>query len=305
MGQVGPRLSATLEMWGQSGPCGDANHDGVQEDTVGLTLDVNLPLLELYANYGLAYVPGLPDWLSGLAQSGVVLATLMNEHFTFYDLTHQVSTEGATRALSPIISGPTSPRVGVPSTYTVTMRPCYPYPDRVSGFIQWGDGTTWNWVDGAPITRTWNAAGTYSVVATPWNDAHQRQFDTRAEYQTTLAVTPVLDTLPPIISDVSDSPDPFFPSLRQVSTIRFTVSDNMSATCTATVQISGGALKTTIISSQAVGGLRCRGGASAAVTWNGRDRFGNLVAPGSYPYRVAATDDSGNTSVASGTITVR
>jgi hypothetical protein len=304
MGQVGPRLSTTLDVWGQNGLCGDADQDGVQENTVAMTLDVTLPILDLYAVYGLAYIPGL-EWAGGLAQGETVLATLFNEHFDFYDLTHQVSNDGATRALSPIISGPTSPRVGVASTYTVRVRPCWPYPDRITGFIYWGDGTAGNWVDGQPITKTWNAPGPYSAVAMPANDAHQRQFAEAPEYRTTFAVSPVADTVPPVISDVSDSPDPFTPSLRQVSTIRFTVADRLSMTCSATVQITSGTLRLAIISSQTVDFFRCRVPTSASVTWNGRDRFGTLVAPGAYTYRITATDDSGNAATATGTIMVR
>jgi hypothetical protein len=306
MGQIGPRLSTHLDIWAHNGLCGDANQDGVEEEAVGLTLDLDLPILDIFARYGLWSIPGLPDWVGNLTQSEAVLATLLTSHFGFWDLTDQIATAGGTRALSPIVAGPASPQVGVPASYTAMMRPCYPYPDRVTGAIAWGDGTTFNWSGdrqaGVAVPKTWTGPGPYTVVARPWNDTHGRQFGDAAEYRTTRTVAPVADTTGPAIANLTDSPDAFVPSRREVSTISFTVADDTAATCSATVRIS--VLKTTLYS-KSFAGFRCRFGSSLSAVWDGRDAAGNLVAPGTYTYRVTATDAAGNTSTATGTITVR
>jgi hypothetical protein len=205
------------------------------------------------------------------------------------------------------VTGPASPTVGLPTTYQVKMRPCYPYADRVTGLIYWGDGTVNGWA-GEPqswsaVAKTWAAPGTYSVVAVPTDDDHGlgRQWDEDAgEYRTARSVTAVPDSVAPVISNVSATPGVISLALRQTTTIGFTVSDAVSATCSVRVQIPLGRNGYTAN----LGTIRCRRDA-ASVTWSGRDSSGNPFPSGSHVYRIYATDAAGNTSVSSGTITVR
>ncbi|MBI3352409.1 MAG: hypothetical protein HY036_07505, partial [Nitrospirae bacterium] len=115
----------------------------------------------------------------------------------------------------------------------------------------------------------------------------------------------ILDTTRPVISGVSDSPDPFKPSRGQSTTIRFTVSDNLSVTCNVTVQIfnSSGTLVRTITKS----GVSCpAGGAASSVIWDGKNGNGVLVRSGTYGYVIQAMDLATNLSRPNGgTTTVK
>ena len=116
--------------------------------------------------------------------------------------------------------------------------------------------------------------------------------------------TITLDTTNPVLSGVSDSPDPFRPRNGQTTTIRLTLSDNLSGTCTVEVRIqnSSGVLVNTLTKT-----VSCpTGGAAGSVVWDGRNSSGAIVPNGTYTYRVRGTDNALNrSSIVSGTVGVR
>jgi len=131
-----------------------------------------------------------------------------------------------------------------------------------------------------------------------------RYKDGTGNFSATVSDSIKLDTTMPVISNVSDSPDPFRHHLGEISTINFTVSDNLSDTCKVRVRIldSSGTEVRRIIRT----GVPCPvAGAISSVTWDGRDSTGTLVPTRRYTYRVRARDKALNWStVRSGTITV-
>jgi flagellar hook assembly protein FlgD len=114
-----------------------------------------------------------------------------------------------------------------------------------------------------------------------------------------------LDTTAPVVSGVSDAPDPFKHHRGETTTINFTVADNLAGTCTVALNIfnSSGALVKTFIMAE----VSCpSSGAKNSVTWDGRNNLGDLVPPGTYTYRVRAIDKALNPSIVqSGKTTVR
>jgi len=79
-----------------------------------------------------------------------------------YDWTNQAPT-------SPVITGPTSGKVGTSLTYTFTSTDSD--DDQVSYYVEWGDTTNTGWfgpfASGATQTKshTWNSQGTYTIKA--------------------------------------------------------------------------------------------------------------------------------------------
>ncbi|MBI5192260.1 MAG: hypothetical protein HZA08_02325 [Nitrospirae bacterium] len=114
-----------------------------------------------------------------------------------------------------------------------------------------------------------------------------------------------LDTAKPVVSGVSDTPDPFSPNLGQASTIGFTLSDNLSGTCSVILKIFNSAnvmvkniLKTSVPCTSA--------GTVTSVKWLGRNNAGVIVPAGIYTYKIQAYDKALNYSyVKSGTTTVQ
>ena len=106
--------------------------------------------------------------------------------------------------------------------------------------------------------------------------------------------TVTLDTAKPKVLDVSAAPESFKPGSGQSTTLRFTLSDNLSGTCTAQVKILNvsGAQVNTLSSSAACPST----GAAISVVWNGRNSGGAIVSKGSYTYQVQGTDQALNLS---------
>jgi hypothetical protein len=159
----------------------------------------------------------------------------------------------------------------------------------------------WSALEAFATTKAWTLStgnGTKTVYV--------RFTDVAGNLSGNFSDTIVFDNTRPTISGVSDSPDPFTPSLGQSSTIAFTVVDNLSGTCSVQVTISsnttGAVVKTFPPSS-----VSCPvGGAATSVLWDGRNDGGSLVPAGNYTYRIQATDNALNTSsVQSGRTTVR
>ena len=116
-------------------------------------------------------------------------------------------------------------------------------------------------------------------------------------YAITVVFKGTVDTVKPVISFVSDGPDPFQHHLGQTTTINYTLSENAKVG----VKIYSGA---TLIRTLVNNVLKLSG--PNIVIWNGRDNSNVLVPSGEYTYKITAQDPAGNSAVpASGTVTAQ
>lgn len=109
--------------------------------------------------------------------------------------------------------------------------------------------------------------------------------------------TIIKDSGTPVISNVSDSNDPFTPSGSNYTTITFSISKN--AYVGIKVYDSNGILIKTLLNDYpAVKGLN-------SADWDGKDDSNTIVSDGAYIYRINAVDTLGNSAVqVGGTVTV-
>lgn len=163
--QVGVRPFLRGDLWGYYGNnCGDADGDGTQETVDALTFDLDLQVY-LTGQAG-AFGKVLGEWTD--------LYHTPRYHLAFWDLI-------GSQALEPMLSGPGSVPANLAQSYNVKMRPCWPYADKVTHRLLWGDGNSTE-VSGAPTswtpaTHTWAQAGTYGLSLTAFKDSHGRKFD--------------------------------------------------------------------------------------------------------------------------------
>lgn len=151
-------------------------------------------------------------------------------------------------------------------------------------------------------TKTWaiNAGNGVRIVYVRYSD---RAGNISLRYSDSIS----LDTLRPVLSGISDTPDPVSPRVGGVSTISYTVSDNKSGTCTVTTNIynSSNARVRQIMQF----GVTCsKIGTVNTIIWNGKNGAGGYVPAGTYSYKIQATDKAGNITTLPitphGTITV-
>jgi hypothetical protein len=122
--------------------------------------------------------------------------------------------------------------------------------------------------------------GSHSVQAMA-EDLYGRQV-----YSSTVTFT--LDKTVPVITGISDAPDPFYPrkhdGYKDESIIRFRLSKPASAK--VTIYSRKGTVVRTVTASKAAG--------DSSMKWDGKNNSGVLVAAGTYYYRITATDVAGN-----------
>lgn len=164
----GLRAYAQARLWGYLGNgCGDADGDGTNETVRALAGDLS---------WGYEFAYGTGGWL--LSDS---LNYKGGREFPlgWRDLLGA----GGSTALQPMIIGPSSVLKDAPATYTIKMRPCYPYTDAVNitmGPDVWTGGT----VLASPpagslsVQRTFTAAGAVTLQATAASDAFGRGLQT-------------------------------------------------------------------------------------------------------------------------------
>jgi hypothetical protein len=131
-----------------------------------------------------------------------------------------------------------------------------------------------------------------------------RYTDIAGHLSPSLSDTIMLDTTPPGLTGVSDSPDPFRPGNGETTTIRSTLSDNLSGTCTVEVRILNSS--SVLVNTLTTVASCPSGGAVGSIVWNGRDSSGALVPNGRYSYQVQGIDQALNrSSVRGGDVRVR
>ncbi|MBI3609850.1 MAG: FG-GAP repeat protein [Nitrospirae bacterium] len=161
------------------------------------------------------------------------------------------------------------------------------------------DNVTFTTLEPYAASKAWTLASGDGLKT-----VYVRYADAAGNLSPSVSDTIILDTTRPVLSGVSDSPDPFKHHLGQTTTIRFTLSDNLSATCVVDVRIlnSSGVLVNTLTKT-----VSCpSGGAADSIVWNGRNSTGALVPAGTYTYWVRGTDNALNPSnIVSGKVGVK
>lgn len=162
--------------------------------------------------------------------------------------------------------------------------------------------------DGVFDTEPWQSFVKTKPWTLPSGDGNKKVYvrfrDTAGNPSANLFDNIYLDTAKPVVSGVSDSPDPFKHLLGEVSTINFTVSDNLSVTCIVGVAILNASKVEVrrIIKNSA----SCpTGGASGTFIWDGKNKNGVLAPAGTYTYKIMARDQALNDSaMKQGTVAV-
>lgn len=164
--------------------------------------------------------------------------------------------------------------------------------------------------DGVFDTEPWESYTTSKSWTLKTGDGSRAVYVRYRDYAGNISVRYVdwikLDTTRPVISSVSDTPDPFTPSSGQSTTIGFTISDNLSLTCNVTVNIIHSLTKIKVRSITKNNASCPSTGASDSVIWDGKNGSGTIVPAGTYTYKVQARDKALNWSdIKQGTVTVK
>lgn len=162
--QVGVRPTLIGDLWGYYGnTCGDADGNGSNETVGALTLDLDWQ----------GFLTAKASVLGSTVYRNDDLAHTSRANVRFWDLY-----PGGSTALAPLFRGPGSLWVNQVRSYSVQMRPCWPYTDNVSYLVTWGNGTTWSGT-GAPqtpvsISKSFPSTGNYLASATAQGDTGGR-----------------------------------------------------------------------------------------------------------------------------------
>ncbi len=149
---------------------GQCQTPGVADDgpAVALTMDLDS---------GLDVVAGVDTFLPGLAKEFELYS--WQKHLKFIDLV------GST-ALTPVVQVNPPTTAGAAETFTVRMRSCYPYADKVNYQLGFGDETGgkgssyWGSPSGAQTSHTYAAEGNFALNARALGDKHGRNFSSPA-----------------------------------------------------------------------------------------------------------------------------
>jgi hypothetical protein len=263
----GLKAYARANLWGYYGnACGDADGDGTNETVQALVADLGW-------GYQFAYGTGgwlLPDQLNYTGGSDSSLGWL------------DLLGTGSSTVFTPMISGSPTATQGTQTTYTVKMRPCYPYTQAVNFVMSpgtWTGGTSVTPPSGsAALQTTFQTSGNQTITATATSDASGRNFG----YSTSrvIAVAPTVPAPPS---------NPAATALSSTS-VRFTWADNSNNEAQFAIErrLSGSGSFIQI----------------ATVGANVTTYTDNTVLPGTaYDYHVRATNSAGASGF-SNTVTV-
>lgn len=175
----GFKAYAKAGIWGYAGnTCGDANGDGTNDPAVALVADLS---------WGYQFAYGMGGWLlpDDLEYTGG------HEYLIGW---RDLLGPGGSTVFAPMIVGPSTVAQGAPVTYTLQMRPCYPYTDPVT--LTMAPGT---WTGGGAVTppagtttvqRTFSSPGDQTVVATATTDSRGRNLQAPTSRPLSVTATP-------------------------------------------------------------------------------------------------------------------
>ena len=151
------------------------------------------------------------------------------------------------------------------------------------------NGTTWSTTEVYATKKAWvltTGDGIKTVYA--------KFKDLAGNWSTPVSDTIILDTTKPTITNILDSPDPFYTTKGQVSKISYTLADNLSSSLNVSIYVytyTGTLVRTLGPYKQALG--------SNFTTWDGKDSKGAYVTNSFYKYQIKATDQAGNSTTSS------
>ncbi len=157
------------------------------------------------------------------------------------------------------------------------------FTTTVDWLLQIKDGT-------GAVVRSWT--GTGASLTQVWDGKDEDgNYVPDGKYKCTVSAGSVkktkkvtVDTTPPTITGVTDSPDSFNPKAGEKTTISYTLSEQ----CKVKIKIynSSGKLIRTLSKTQSMG--------PNSMVWDGKDKNGNIVPDGTYTYKIYVTDKAGN-----------
>jgi hypothetical protein len=165
--QLGVRPYLLGDLWGYFGNnCGDADSDGSYEHVDALTFDLDSQV-KLTAK-----VAALGD---SLKKEWNDIWHTSRAHHGFWDLL------GGSSALEPMLNGPDTVPANSSQQYLASMRPCWPYGDRVNYRLDWGDGAISDFAEAPnswhPESHSWLQAGIFNVGLRAVSDDHGRDLN--------------------------------------------------------------------------------------------------------------------------------
>lgn len=167
--QIGPRPALIGDFWAYAGP------------NCGSTGAVNALTADIDAGIDVRYQLKTPV----VRKSDIIWAP-PKVHLGFWDLL------GNSTGLTAVVTGNAAPAAGSTSPYTVRMRPCYPYTDRIQYSVNFSNnpliktvgagldlreaGSQGSPQDGVTVNHNWPSPGNFNVSASAVKDAHGRVF---------------------------------------------------------------------------------------------------------------------------------
>lgn len=137
---------------------------------------------------------------------------------------------------------------------------------------------------------TWDGKNSSGTIVPNGSYSYRVTFtDLYGNYGTAYQGTVIVDTLIPVVSQITDTPDPFLPTGTNLSTITFNLSEKSKVNLK--IYSPNGALFMDLLSNKELAASINK------VTWNGKDKYGKFGADGYYKYSITAVDFAGNTSV--------
>jgi hypothetical protein len=190
----GVKAYAKAGIWGYYGnACGDADGNGSNETVQALAAD---------RAWGYQFSYGTGGWLL----SDQLKYTGGGEFpLGWRDLLGT----GQSTALQPMLTGPATAVQGTTQSYTVKMRPCYPYTNAVNFTMSpsgvWSGPTTVTPPNGtATVQRSFANAGSNTITATATSDAFGRNLQT--SYSRVINVTSPIPAAPASLTSTALSP---------------------------------------------------------------------------------------------------
>lgn len=180
----GVKAYAKAGIWGYYGnTCGDADGNGSNETVEALVAD-------LMWGYQFAY--GTGGWIL----SDQLNYTGGGEYYLGW---RDLLGTGRSTALQPMILGPASATQWTTQTYTIKMRPCYPYTNTVNFTMSpsgvWSGGTSVTPPSGTTtVQRSFATLGNNTISATATSDSFGRNL--QIPYSRVIGVSPTLPTAP-------------------------------------------------------------------------------------------------------------